>query len=157
MLGDRDIAVTLDGVDANAARLDLSDIHVTRRAGAEKDDVFERAALRDQLGRHVGMVVDADVVALQQPRQLGAFKRLTVDVDRRIVATHDAFPNGSQLIVAIDEEGFHQCATIGCAASVGWRGAMPVNGEPCSNQEAGAGWPHRVCRCGSVSDQRIGT
>src|SRR6202040_668895 len=48
----------------------------------------------------------------------------------------------------------YQCATIGCAASVGSRGATPVNGEPCSNQEAGAGWPHRVCRCGSVSDQR---
>ena len=76
VLGDRGVAVALDGVDANAARLELGDVHVARRAGAEKDDVLERVALRDQFGRHVGVVVDADVVAVQQPRQLGALERL---------------------------------------------------------------------------------
>ena len=33
----------------------------------------------------------------------------------------------------------------------------PANGEPCSNQERGAGAPHSVCRRGSFSDQRSGS
>ncbi len=47
-------------------------------------------------------------------------------------------------------------ATIGCAASAGSRGTTPENAEPSLNHDAGAGWPHNVCRRGSVSDQRIG-
>ena len=39
----------------------------------------------------------------------------------------------------------------------GSRTAWPVNGEPCSNQERGAGAPHSVCRRGSFSDQRSGS
>ena len=50
-----------------------------------------------------------------------------------------------------------QRATIGCAASAGSRNATPGNTEPSSNHDFGAGWPHRVCRCGSRSDQRIGS
>ena len=60
----------------------------------------------------------ADNKKSQQPRQLGAFERLTVDVDRRIGGTHDAFPNRSQLIVAIDKEGFH-CSLVVMPAKAG--------------------------------------
>ena len=44
-------------------------VHVARCAGAEEYDVPQRRALRHQLGRHVGMVVDTDVVAGKDARQ----------------------------------------------------------------------------------------
>ena len=173
VLGDRDVAIALDGVDADAARLELGDIHVARSPGAEKDDVLERSAAAHEFGRQIGMIVDADVIALQQPRQLGCsnFERLTT-IGGSSGRTH-TLPHRRELIVAIDEQGFftttgdslargereataYHRATMGFAARTGSRGATPGNAEPSSNQDAGAGWPHSVCRCGSVSDQRIG-
>jgi len=75
-----------------------------------------------------------------------------------LCATHAAKPPHPDPLPAQRGEGVAPYgATIGCAASVGWRGTTPENIEPCSNHEAGAGWPQSVCRCGSVSDQRIGT
>jgi hypothetical protein len=40
MLGDRGIAVALDGVHFDAKPIERGDIHVTRRAGAEENDVL---------------------------------------------------------------------------------------------------------------------
>src|SRR5580704_10276410 len=101
------------------------------------------------------MVVNRDFVAFQKLRQLGLLERLAVHVDWRIVGPQHAFPHRAELVVAIDEEGFHgrvyHGATIGCAASVGSRVATPENIVPCSNHDAGAGWPQSVWRCGSVS------
>ena len=51
---------------------ELRDVHVARGAGAEEHDVLELAALRHQIGRHVGMVVEADVIAVEQARQVVA-------------------------------------------------------------------------------------
>ena len=85
----------------------LGDIHVARGAGAEKDDVLEPFASFDQRRRQVGVVVDADVVAVEQSRQLGRRERGAIDVDRRIVGAHDPLPHRRQLIVAVDEQRFH--------------------------------------------------
>ena len=69
--------------------------------------MLERRALVDQFGRHVGMVVDADVVAVEHARQFVARERLAVDVDRRIVGAQHALPHRRQLVVAVEEQGFH--------------------------------------------------
>ena len=50
-----------------------------------------------------------------------------------------------------------QSAMVTSATNSGSRTAWPVNGDPCSNQERGAGAPHSVCRRGSFSDQRNGS
>src|SRR5580704_15415732 len=90
VLGHGGVAVALDGVDANSARLKFGDVHVARRTGAKEDNVFEGVALGDQVGRHVRVVVDANVVAFKKPRQVGLIEWLAVDVDRRIVRPHNA-------------------------------------------------------------------
>ena len=91
----------------DAELVELGDVHVARGAGSEKHDVLEAAALRDQLGRHVGMVVETDVVAVEQARQVFAVERLGIDDDRRIVVPVDPGEDRSELVVAIDEDGFH--------------------------------------------------
>ena len=68
MLGHGGVAIALDGVHGDAAALKLIDIHVAGRAGAEEHDVLERRALRHQLGRHSGVVVERDRVAFEQAR-----------------------------------------------------------------------------------------
>ena len=74
VLGDRGVTVALDDVHLDAALIELTDIHVARRPGAEENDVLEFRALRHQRRRHVGMVVDCDVVAADDVRQLVARK-----------------------------------------------------------------------------------
>ena len=63
VLGHRGVAISLDGVHGDAVALEFVDIHVAGGTGAEEYDVLEAAALRHQLGRHVGVVVERDVVA----------------------------------------------------------------------------------------------
>ncbi len=107
MLGDRGVAVTLDDMDLDVARRHVGEAHIARRPGAEKNDVLERGAPVDQRRRHIGMIVDADVVAGQHARQLVRRERLAVDVDRRIAGAKDPLPDRRQLIVAIEEERPH--------------------------------------------------
>ncbi len=70
VLGDGGVAITLDGMHLDAVPVQRRYVHVARRAGPEEHDMLEPLALDDDLGRHVGMVVDADIVARQQSRQL---------------------------------------------------------------------------------------
>ena len=69
--------------------------------------MLELFALRDLIGRQVRMVVEANVVAVEHARQLFARERLPVDVDRRVVGAIDLPPHRRELIVAVDEQGFH--------------------------------------------------
>ena len=108
VLGHRDVAIALDGVHGDAARLELVDIHVARRAGAEEHDVLERLALRHQLGRHVGMVVEHDLVGADHARQIIARERRQIDVDFRVVRAHDLPPHRRELVVAVDEQRSHK-------------------------------------------------
>src|SRR5580704_9659193 len=120
MFGDRRIAVVADDVDLDAALGHIGETHVARRPSAEKDDVLERRAALDQIGRHVGVIVDADVVAFEQDRQFGPLERLTIDVDRRIARAQNALPDRRELIVAVEEKGFHRIAwplTVGALTS----------------------------------------
>ena len=58
-------------------------------------------------GRHIGMIVDGDVVAVEQARQFVPLERLAVDVDRRIVGAQHPLPDRRQLIVAVEKKRFH--------------------------------------------------
>jgi len=107
LLGHGGVAIALDGMDLHAQRFDLGHIHVARRAGAEEHDVLEVLALRDQIGRHVAVIVDGDVMAADDARQLVLLERHIVDLHRRIVRTIDAIPHLAELRVAVDENGFH--------------------------------------------------
>ena len=71
----------------------------------------------DQLGRHVGMVVDRDVVAGEHQRQFVARERFPVDVDWRIVGANHARPHRRQLVVAVKEDGFHAAPGVDGPAS----------------------------------------
>ncbi len=107
LFGDGRIAIALDGVDLDAERLDLRHAHVARSASAEKDDMLEVPALPHQIGRHVAVVVDGDIVVADHTRQLGFLKRRGVDRDWRIVGSIDALPHRAELLIAVDEDGFH--------------------------------------------------
>ena len=48
-------------------------------------------------------------------------------------------------------------ATMGWASSAGVCTGTPANKEPSSNQDLGAGAPHKVCRCGSRSCHSMGS
>src|SRR5262249_12244627 len=84
--------------------------------GAEKHDVLEPVALIDEFGRHVGMIVDAYLIALEHARQFGARERDAIDVDRRIIAAQHHLPHWGQLIVAVEEDGFHHSTFGSCRA-----------------------------------------
>src|SRR5215475_10295494 len=53
------------------------------------------------------MIVDADLVAGEQARQLAALELRGIDGDRRVVATDDAPPHQLKLLIAVDEDGLH--------------------------------------------------
>ena len=48
-------------IDRDADLVQCGDVHVARRASAEKHDVLECAALRHRSGRQIGMIVEADI------------------------------------------------------------------------------------------------
>src|SRR5262245_31875575 len=107
VLGHRNVAVALDGVHGHAQSIERRHVHVARGAGAEEHDVAQCRALRHQLGRHIGMVVDADVIAGEHTRQLGALERRRIHHDWGIVGPVDAGKHRVKLIVAVDEDRFH--------------------------------------------------
>jgi hypothetical protein len=107
MLGYRGIAIAFDDVYLDAARFQFADIHVARRTGAQEHDVLELRALCHQRRRHVGMVVDGDIIAADHAWQILARERLAVNVDFRIVRLDHARPNRRELVVAIEKDGFH--------------------------------------------------
>ena len=53
------------------------------------------------------MVIDCDLVAADNFWQFVARKCLTVDINRRIVRAHNSRPHGCQLVVAVQENSFH--------------------------------------------------
>ncbi len=107
MLGDGGVAVALDGVYLDGERVERRHVHVARCAGAEEYDVPEALALRDDFGRHVGMIVDADIVSGQELRQLAGLERPGIDHDRGVVGAVRTGKHRIELIVAVDEYGFH--------------------------------------------------
>ncbi len=107
VLGDSGVAIAAEGVHGDAEFGERGDIHVARGPGAAEHDVLERAALLHHLGRHVGMVVDADAVAIEQARQVGRAERRVVDVDLRIVGAVDPPKHQLELRIAVDEQGLH--------------------------------------------------
>ena len=91
VLGDRDVAIALDGAHLDAEPLRRRDVDVARRAGAHEDDHLERAAGGKHLLRHVCVVVD-------DPDRIA-------DVCRHVVARHvvdghgEVGNNRSELVV----------------------------------------------------------
>ena len=98
VLGDRDVAIALDGAHLDAEPLRRRHVDVARRAGAHEDDHLEGAAGGKHLFRHVGVVVD-------DPDRIA-------DVGRHVVARHvvdghgEVGNNRSELVVVeLGEEG----------------------------------------------------
>ena len=69
--------------------------------------------------RHVGMIVNCDVVARDNARQLVAREGLAVDVDGGIVRAQDACPDGGKLVVTVDENSSHSIVPGGATARDG--------------------------------------
>ena len=137
-------------------------------------DVAE-CALAGAVAEKAVLVLDLDVVAVDLDRRQAQRRRGRPEPARAVLVGHGGSSCGSPGQPSKRRGKFHArkrtwapgafvaasiaCyrATIGCAASAGSRSGTPRNSEPSSNHDFGAGWPHRVWRCGSRSDQRIGS
>ncbi len=108
MLGDGRVAIALDDMHGDAKLVELGDVHVARRPGAEKDDVAEIGTSPHRLGRQIGVVVEADLIASEQARDIGAVIGLMIDVDLRIVGAAHTLENRRELLVAVEEQRFHR-------------------------------------------------
>ena len=53
------------------------------------------------------MVVDTDVVAIEQPRQVVTGEGMVIDRDGRIVGTVNGAKYQFELRIAVDEQGLH--------------------------------------------------
>ena len=65
------------------------------------------APLCDQLGRNIGVVVEADLVAVDQAGQGGGRDRRGIDHDLWVVGPVDPGKDLVELVVAVDEDGLH--------------------------------------------------
>ena len=83
--GHRGVAITLDGVDGDAALGELFRIHVAARAGAEEDDVLQAFAHFSAIADwHRGVVDDHDLGIAEQAGQIvGLDRGIAVDADRQ--------------------------------------------------------------------------
>ena len=54
------------------------------------------------------MVVEADVITGEKGRQIAGRKSFAMDRDRRVVGPQNALEHRSELLVAIDEDRFHE-------------------------------------------------
>jgi len=59
------------------------------------------------------VIIKRDVIAVEYTRQFLAFERDAVDLDRRVAWPDEPFPHWSQLVVAVEEKGFHECLVRG--------------------------------------------
>jgi hypothetical protein len=69
--------------------------------------MLEPGAPSDELSRHIGVVVETDLVVGQKAREVLRRKCIAVDGDRRIVGTAYASENRRELLVAVNEDGPH--------------------------------------------------
>ena len=74
--------------------------------------MLEDLAFRDDRRRHVGMVVEDDVIAVEQTRQFFSFERRRIHRDRRVARAVNAVPDRLKLMIAVDEDGFHGDPTV---------------------------------------------
>jgi hypothetical protein len=94
-------------VDRDAARIQRRDVHVACGAGTEKNDMPQRRALRDDLGRQIGVVVQHDIVTGKDLRDGGAVVRFVINRDGRIVLPPHDREDRPELIVAVKKKGLH--------------------------------------------------
>jgi hypothetical protein len=85
------------------------------------------------------MIVNRNIVARDDPRQLVAREGFAVDIDRGIVRSHDACPDRGKLVVAVYENRSHNDRSQACFAEQGikWMSAS-VDGS------SGADYMHRL-------------
>jgi hypothetical protein len=57
------------------------------------------------------MIDDADLGTFKEARQIVLLEWLCIDVDGRIARLMHAMPDGQQLLIAVDEDGFHSRVT----------------------------------------------
>src|SRR5438105_12988435 len=92
------------------------------------------------------MVVDADIVALEHPRQFLLWIGPPIDVDRWIVGAHNAVPDRRELIVAVEKKRFHPPYPDPLPAP-GGRGRSPLTVDaPTSNTSHARTGPQGLAR-----------
>ena len=73
----------------------------------------EAIALRHDLGGHIGMIVETNVIICKQTRQVARGECIAMDRDRRIVRLADAGKHWGKLVIAVYEDGFHDLVAHG--------------------------------------------
>ena len=111
MLGDRGVAIALDGMDGDAEGGEFLGVHVAPRAGAEKNDMAERGASGERRGRKRGMIIEHEIIPGQQSRQIvGRDAGGAVDGDRRVAGAVEARDDRRHGFVRIEKKTAHEAA-----------------------------------------------
>jgi len=108
MFGNRCIAVTFDGMHTNPMRSEGFGVHVTPRAGAEKNDMLEPRA-GSELSQRDGRVINQrEIIAGKQIGQiLRPHPRLPIDPNRRVVGFANLIENPCHFVIRIQKYSAH--------------------------------------------------
>ena len=108
MFGHRRVAIALDDVNRDAEGGQRFRVHVAAGAGAEKDDVFQAGAATHRLRRQSAVIVEQEVVAGQEAREIGRVDlALFVERDRGIAGSGHRVENVDQLVIRVEENTAH--------------------------------------------------
>ena len=159
-VGRRALAVLVFGVPVRKIHPDANDLAGGRQRGRQRDiGKGDRGAVgRIQFCQRSGVrrIAEAGETAVKAGGQVG--HRLAVEpAEARRVVVKKADQAGHLSLRNMLGRQWLQGAIMGCALSSDSRGSVPSNRVPCSNQERGAGAPHRVWRCGSLRSQWMGS
>jgi hypothetical protein len=108
VLGHAGIAIAPDGVDLDAPARRRSKIDEARGAGAEKNDVPKVPAAGKQVSIEEGMVVDADVEAVEEAWQPIGLAVGDVDPDGWVFRPQHALPQLDHAGEAVQKEYRHR-------------------------------------------------
>ena len=110
MLGHGRVAVALDGGDLDAEPLRCSKVDEAAGAGAQEHDMLEAGAARERRLGEVGRVVDAGVVALEEPGNIALGHRPHVDGDGHVAGAVHPLPEPIDIRRGVDEKCFRHLA-----------------------------------------------
>ena len=108
MLRHRRVAVAFNDMYGDAECREFLRIHVAAGAGAQEDDMLQVGAGAHRLGRHLRMVVEAEIVAGKQRGQIvRPDLALLVHRHRRVTRAGDVMEDAGEIVHGIEKQALH--------------------------------------------------
>gem|GEM_PF-2922684 len=124
VFGHRCIAIAFDGMHTNPVRSEGFGVHVTARAGAEKNDMLQPRAGDEHSQRKGGVVHQRELIAGEQSGQiLRRHPRLPIHPNRRVVGFAHLNKNSRHLLIRIQKHPAH-------ATLLSLRRILPIRKTP---------------------------